>query len=773
MPKDIFFSIRGNAQEPLSVETTAEHTSELLHETQRQERFVAENGYDDEALERENLILRNRLADNSLLPDMEESLQERGKAIDMTRIVRNDSILLYHDSRGFEDSPLMDRIKDGIKTLDSALRKPMTEGSRGLCRTYQAAIDLLEEYEATKNPHFPAGKRRKKKVIALKRALTEERNRFLTLLQERRPGENEPEEALIPLDVLEGKYINGEQIGGPLENLAMRKRDILLMKRSNGAEDSPDMIAVKNTYSRLTELLTGPVDEGEAFDEKKAGIQEAYRNVCSACARYLTTHDPKTDEGKERLSAVEKLMERCRYEYEYILAQAIKQREDNPQRASWEGAYQAVSLMADEGLKAKANIEKLLGKKPTVHSVLSVVSAFSELNQTDLYKYDVMSTKVMTEWIESHMDKEMVDQFITERFHTMHTMRKRYLEFADNPVPQEFLKNPGDDPMDKNLRKTFAALMMYADPAFESMKALNSFSMLLAGDINKERSLFAREEESLGEYYVNRRNARIEAMSQGDRGEINRMDAAVSEVMNANYSLLNTDAVNRFKALSDARGLSKSKSDLKGIISTGYLGYEKDEEKKADKQLQEYKDNMVLNEAETILAKARAEGMDIAPLTEKQKEELKKAGLQGIADEISEGLHILSTTVTKQGPEAVEVLLREKDSLYTKVAAAAIKSRSRVSAFGETVAEYELRRFAYETAMRMGGKEELKSYSEKMYISSLSSGARGLTRLVKEKEPEVEAWKDKDEKLKLGASVLGGICKNLESMYRLHGKALS
>lgn len=753
MPRDAFFTKQNKEEFTDIVETSAQFTSEQMHEAQMQERLIGERGYDQEALERENTILRNRIAHPDLLEESNAELVDRVTALDMTRLVRNESILLYQDSRGYDDSPLMHNIKESIKTLDISLRKPMADGVESVRKSYQDAIDLMVEYENTKNPHFPAGKRRKRKIISLKNALIDERDRFMVAMQQRQPNEEIPNEQLIPLDVLEGKYMDGELIGGPMENLALRKREILILKKSNGDDDGPEMITVKQRFTALTDLLTGPLGEGDEFTQKKKNVTTAYNNVIDACAEYIRTHSPKTAEGKERLEAIKNLKERS--EYEFKAFRDLKN--PNPERATWEGAFQEISQLVDNGLNVRKNVNKFLGKKPSMRQFLNVSQSIINMCNSNPAQYTIMVDVALEEWLKHNMNDSMVDELATERFRAEDVLKKKYDELVKNPVPIEYLKNPDDDPMDENLRKSFAHLMLNTDPAYKCLSVMDNINYLTL----ESSKIFDVSAD------------RIRAMSAEDQQYMRNIGDISQAALTDKYTLLNPDAVKRFMDMVDAQNVAQAKKNLNDLAGPEYLGYRKGEEKTIDSRMKGFKDDMVVTEAVNILKKAREQGMDVTDLTPRQMEELKKAGLNGISEEIHNGMMMIERALAKHGDEARAAYETHKKELYVKLAASAINTLSRVSVSGELVAEFELHRFVTETVMGLCGKDWLKESSEKMHVSGLADGANGLSKLVDKKKSDVAEWKGKEDQVKLGTSMLGGLCRDLKELSMLHGKALT
>ena len=199
------------------VSSTTEQLAEKQIAVQREERLIAQNGYEMESLSRENELLSRQLQDAELWQEQDLRFAERDKSSMQTRVTRNQMILLYNDSKFSQDSKEMQDIKTSMVELDGILRQTEWDAS-DVFSSYNRVIGYMRHYEMVKHPFFPAGKRRKARVSALRAALEAERERFMTAVATFQEGQM-PASIKSPMDVLEGKHI-GDAINGGAEERA-------------------------------------------------------------------------------------------------------------------------------------------------------------------------------------------------------------------------------------------------------------------------------------------------------------------------------------------------------------------------------------------------------------------------------------------------------------------------------------------------------------------------------------------------------------------------
>ena len=570
MPRDEFFEKKNEQKEhTFQVETSLEETTKLIHEDQIENRRIGEENYDETALSAENERIMGRLEDRGLFSGISEDMRERLRAQDMTRLTRNNAILLYGDKRDSEDSDLMQNIKRGLKDLDDILRIPMKEGPEPVYEKYETLIGLMGTYVGSKHPLFPDGKRRKAKTAELLDNLKSEYARFKAVIREQSAGVGGlPQEMRVPMDVLEGRYLILDETAELSGKLDERKLELFSLKHKNGDADGRDMKAIKDEFTRLTGLLEGEVEEDKkALSKKKQTLLGSYENLIRFCDDYIRSHNPLSAEGKRRLREVKELRERSQLESDYIgkIADTMVRTKDHP--VTWKEVFGQVSIMADECILAKKKTEVLLGEHPKATKILDVFESMTLMSEAHPYRYMMLPEVVMTDWLEKHFDKDMADEIVTERFRAMDEIAKKYREILKNPVPKEFLKNPDDDPMDIEIRRSYARLMMTSEPAFKAFRMTNRLGTTLEFGVDKDKSHFKNDKINPGEYYMNLGVDRKIAMSETEKAYIDEIGGIATRISDRRYKNLNADAVKDRNENVNKADFIQSQRNLKQVMS--------------------------------------------------------------------------------------------------------------------------------------------------------------------------------------------------------------
>ena len=572
MPRDEFFEKKKEKENyDFKVEMSLEATSELIHESQAEERRIGEDNYDTEALESENDKITARLKDKGLLSEIDEDTRERLMAQDMTRLTRNNAILLFTDKRDSEDSGLMIEIKKGLIDLDTALRIPMKKGPEDVYRKYEGLITLMGRYVDSKHPMFPDGKRRKAKTAKLLENIVEEYNRFKTVIETHSVGAGGlPKEMMVPMDVLEGKYLeqNEEAEGELPEKLDERKLALLSLKHANGDDDGKDMQKIKGEFIKLSGLLDGDVEKDkDAYEQKRDSIEKSYDDLIRYCDDYIRSHSPKSAEGKRRLREIKELKERSLLEKVYIFKVTDDMRDDEEKTSTWKEAFGQATVMADECISAEKKMEVALGERPKVKKVLDLFESMFVMNENHPFRYKMLTEVAITNWLEKHFDKDMADELITERLKVTDALAARYKEVLDKPVPKEFLKDKDADPMDQKTRASYARLVIASDPAFKTIRMANRMGSLLGLGVKKEKSLFKNENSDAGEYLMIRAKERTDAMSKADRAYVDEIGEICNKANLTVYKELDADEVKTFTENVNKEEYARARENLKYVLS--------------------------------------------------------------------------------------------------------------------------------------------------------------------------------------------------------------
>ncbi|MBO6215069.1 MAG: hypothetical protein J6N76_05990, partial [Lachnospiraceae bacterium] len=566
MPKDEFFKKReSNEEYKFSVEASAEMQNANLQETRRAERVLGAEGYDANVLQMENDQIMSHMQNEGLLSEISDDMRDRLIAKDQTRLTRNNAILLFDDKRMKDDSTLMKNVKRSIRELDEELRKPMEAGPDVVYEKYETAIGFLSAYEREKDPKFADGKRRKEKVIRLKEQFTAELSRFREQMARFEDPAAIPEELKIPMSILEGKHLGPEGAGENAEKLDERKLEFLSMKYGQG-EDDEELLNVKNSFREISALITGDLGEEADIRQHAASIEGAYSQFIERCKGYLDNLTPKTSKQKRNYKAIENVMKRCVYEFDYIKTTALAMKRENPEgQLTWKDVYGQVTIMAEECMDARMKTEVILGDHPPIRKMLGLFGSMDTMYPQS-YKYKMLSGSIIPDWLEDHFDKKMADDLITERFLIMEELASKYNAVVGAPVPKEYLKNPEDDPMDEKIRKAYARLVVTSDPAFATYNALNSVVTTVCNGLNNEKSLFAGENEAAGVYFLHRGIERKAAMSKKDKRAINRNAEIVGRLESTDYRELNEEAVAHYTESVNKDTRIRSRKNLNALL---------------------------------------------------------------------------------------------------------------------------------------------------------------------------------------------------------------
>ena len=569
MPRDEFLDKKKQPQNmDVFVQAPVNQTVSQAHEERLDRRLVGEYGYDANALQQENRQIMQRLnaADNSM--EMNEQLRRRLRVLDQTKLTRNRAILLFTDKKSSQDSGLMEQIKKQIKKLDQLLRVAMKNGPDEVYQEYDTTIGLLRNYISTKHPTFSEGKRRKAMVQELATSYEEELNRFRCTMERYAGAPNGiPNDMKVPLQVLEGSYLFQNEAQELEEKLDLRQRDFSSITHANGDSDGKRMKQVKEAFTELCQELDGQVEtDASARRNKNTDIREAYKKVTDACSAYISSHHPKHAEGKSRLAAVQMLLDRSNLEVRYMASTASSMLKEHPEGVTWKEVYGQVTMMAEECLGARKKMDILMGESPSVSKVISVFSSIQVMTESHPYKHKMLMEVAMTQWMEQHMDKPMMEKLMTEQFLVTHELGKKYREIVKQDVPADFLKKEGDNPKDENIRKDYARLVLTRDPAFLRLQALNGMQQTIAMGLRKDKSPFAKEQQEPGEYYQERFRERQARLVGQDAKDLKEDGEIASLLLKASYKELDTDATKAYERQTDLANQLMAKKNLYAIL---------------------------------------------------------------------------------------------------------------------------------------------------------------------------------------------------------------
>ena len=744
---------------------TTEQIAAKQSELQRDARLTAQNGYNTDSLKRENELLSRQLNDVELWQEQDVHFAERDKSKMQTRITRNDMILLYNDTKLSSDSLEMRAVKNGMVELDGILRQNEWDAT-DVFTAYNRVIAYMRNYEMVKHPFFPSGRRRKARVSALRIKLEAERDRFVAAMDTFH-GQI-PAAIKTPMDVLEGKHIGDMISGGAEEKLAVRKRELLGLKREGGKADGEQMQNIKTKFKELYTLLGGRIASGDEGVEQKNAILRAYSQLISDCNSYIKDHHPHTQEGKERLAFVEELKERSEIEQTYISSLAEEQVAEKGENALWVDAFGEASAMADSYRSAMKEIGNVFSQRTSPAKALTFIFSLSIVSDSDDTKVKILKDEIAQSWYQTYMNAERYKEMLQYSMRLQDDIAELYRKELMNPVPVRFLKDPDMDPMDQKSREAYARLRLIDHPKVKLYRGLNQAlsGYIAANSFDEgENSLKAQGREFISEY--------VDSLSEQESEKYEENSQIAFKVSNLdNVSVLNAEAVNSYRTVMGNSLLSECKENLRSFVGDGLIGFQAGEKNAADKAFEDMKKDEVWKNAEAVFEKARSLGMTIPPLADVQKSKLTGCDPSVLGQEICRGLDFIQNTLAHYGDTAASEFEAKKKELYYKVAAKTMLRFSNVTDEGETAAEYELCKFLSETVFELAGKQVLKEVSEKAYIGDLAAaGAGGIFGAVERKRAEVEVWQNKKIQVDMGVTHLAALCNDLHEISDIFAKA--
>ena len=204
----------------------------------------------------------------------------------------------------------MDDIKTSIALIDSLMTS--RDGFERLPAAYDDAINKCRSYLNNKNPFFSDGQRRKDIVRNTLAKLVRAREVFNTAMTN------------LPFYAEDAKNGSGSTPAMMLNEAASllthdqksqielkRKKAVLdELKRPKSKADSPEMIAVKQTYGQLLDFLIngGDINDPEYVPDAGVTFITYVDNVIKSCNDYLDKGTPHSYEGKVRRSVVDKIL---------------------------------------------------------------------------------------------------------------------------------------------------------------------------------------------------------------------------------------------------------------------------------------------------------------------------------------------------------------------------------------------------------------------------------------------------------------------------------
>ncbi len=468
-----------------------ENRSAQLEEAAKENTAIADEDYSEGEYTQKNEALTQMVSQFGERNDIASKYE---KADINRRITKNRIVMLYNDKHTLKsDSTEMTAIKTALVNLDKACHDSLkNHGIDVVHEAYEKVIGAIEYYEDVKNPWFPEGKRRLRKVRELKQALISE--------QEMLRRENE--KALGGGDV----YPAGVKCANDLLlGLAQQPKDTLTkefavnkavmfanMQYKTGV--LPENITdIRDAYSDMILALQTDIHKADKKDisarqiteDQLSGVAETIYEVVNRCDIYLSGKERESLTGTERnnFDHIRSLRDELNYISEKIFEASRSIAFGNMEGTTYTDALGIVleGMKEADSFSVKLNGVASSLQKESMNKFLTVARAVYtyKKERKDKAKYtpitDVVEEKA-AQWLKSD---EVKRHLMEQRVEIGVKLYEAYEEAVKKPVPRQFLKNNADDPMDEKLRRQFALIMLRVNPWFDKLQDMDSFFNLV------------------------------------------------------------------------------------------------------------------------------------------------------------------------------------------------------------------------------------------------------------------------------------------------------
>ena len=498
-------------------------------------------------------------------------------------INRNRMTILFNDKHFMKsDSTEMTDIKNKLSLLDRALYSPQgMQNLNGVIDAYDEAIGAMNYYIEHKNPWFPEGIRRLRRVRELCQVLKDERDLLSKNAEAFKTDESQKDVVFCVNDFLEGAYLR-PALTTQAQSFALKDAVMFSkFKDENGKLDS-DMQQIRNAYRRMTEALREEIpkcpDENDdaaekRYRKKRREVSDIIGDLAGTCDDYLKKYDKAKLSGKEleKYEQIEALQTRMRWCEDEINGVSVAMARGKMAGDSFmdcmevieEGLYQGMILEE----KLKGVLDDIHKKNCDINTFLTLINgAFEMAEQRNIgSKYDALKTYGSANAIETMSDDDVKD-IIVVRLESTAELKDEYDRMVKYPVPKEFLKNETDDPNDEKLRIQYTRLMLTAHPAYFRLKATDCF--LNMPNVQFSDKFLLLLQNSRDQYLGSKDEVFKKKQLDGDKlgGKLSSADKGAKD--------LNQEAVRRFNKTVQEYNISRARKNLQSIgVNGGFLDY--------------------------------------------------------------------------------------------------------------------------------------------------------------------------------------------------------
>ncbi len=185
-------------------------------------------------------------------------------------------------------------------------------------------------------------------------------------------------------------------------------------------------------------------------------------------------------------------------------------------------------------------------------------------------------------------------------------------------------------------------------------------------------------------------------------------------------------------------------------------------------------EQILKKEIQTILIKAKKDGMDVPELTKHQMDNLVRGNISRLRDNIYQAVNgTYRAMCNLNGGEAVDYYkLAGNQTVLNQIAAYTIIQMTAGTETGRRIAELDLHRFIKDTAFEFSGKKELEKDFSRIYVGNLAvRGAMGLEGAVENRLPKNKTWQKDPHKVKRGMDGLAKLCDAMRKISNYEEKA--
>ena len=539
------------------------------------------SGHKKSDIQAENSALEKMLGTLKSTDDIYSELERD----DLRRSInQNGAALLYNDKHLLKsDSDEMISIKAKLSLLDKALYTPVSvKDMQSVFDAYDNAVDAMDYYLSKKNPWFPEGKRRKRRVANMRKALLEEKDR----LKDKAFSGDFSEALICANDILRGEYVRPlQQSAG--QSLALQDTMMFSQLKDSSGNLDPGLKDIKDAYRKMTRLLNKEISDASTnaeYENDNNAVATAVIDIVNKCRNYVKGLDSKSDHDSiQKKKAISEFAERMNSVYSSLFSYLNKISLKEAKGSNYLEAFEAL----EEGyLKAKmlegdlkAILTNTADDDMQFLEILGAVEQIETMEKREK-KHEALREFTVPVCIDDIGEKRMA-QIIEYRGKALTELHDAYERYMQLPVPKEYLKDEKADPNNEVLRDQYARLMLNLHPAQEKIRKADSFPSMIAMEEEKGDAFKKVHAEVKGKWNEDYRK-------KVDTGGDISSKVGSSLV----YPDLKKEKVRYIMDLSYNLSVQQSKKILGAHVGKDFMGYSKDLNQQLAREVNSYNESL-------------------------------------------------------------------------------------------------------------------------------------------------------------------------------------